>query len=156
MYCFPKVIAQIAQDKDEEVGSSKEIDFWDSLLFLMGYLGLNSTEFWEFQYNELAMCYHAYRDQRDAQIKHDYNLARWQSFLLLQPHIDSKKGGMKSPLDLVKFEWDAEAKVIPLANGLSEEQKKIIENMDKAVFTQGDQFDDLVTIGKKQEKGIYG
>ena len=61
---------------------------------------------------------------------------------------------MKSPLDLVKFEWDSEAKVIPLANGLSEEQKRIIENMDKAVFTQGDQFDDLVTIGKKQEKGI--
>jgi hypothetical protein len=27
--------------------------------------------------------------------------------------------------------------------------------MDNAVFTAGDQFDDLVTIGKKQEKGIY-
>jgi len=130
------------------------VSFWDSLLFLMGYLGLNAEEFWNFQYNELAMCYHAYRDKRDAQIKHDYNLARWQTFMLLQPHIDSKKGNMKKPTDLVKFDWD-EVKVIPLNTELSEEQKKIIEQMDNAVFTAGDQFDDLVTIGKKQEKGIY-
>jgi len=119
----------------------------------MGYLGLNSNEFWEFQYNELAMCYHAYRDKRDSQIKHDYNLSRWQTFMLLQPHIDSKKGNMKTPMDLVKFDWD-EAKVIPLNAELSEEQKKIIEQMDNAVFSAGDQFDDLVTIGKKQEKGL--
>ena len=147
------MITQIAEDREKVEGSSEDINFWDSLLFLMGYLGLNSNEFWEFQYNELAMCYHAYRDKRDSQIKHDYNLSRWQTFMLLQPHIDSKKGNMKTPMDLVKFDWD-DTKVIPLNAELSEEQKKIIEQMDNAVFTAGDQFDDLVTIGKKQEKGL--
>ena len=83
MYKQPKVIAQIAEDRENVEGSSEDISFWDSLLFLMGYLGLNADEFWNFQYNELAMCYHAYRDKRDSQIKHVYNLARWQTFMLL-------------------------------------------------------------------------
>lgn len=154
MYHKPKVIAQIADERTDVEGDSKEIDFWDSLLFLLGYLGLNADEFWDFQYNELAMRYHAFRDKRDAQIKHDYNITRWQVWMLLQPHIDSKKGGLKSPIDLVKFDWDEEAKVIPLKNELTEEQKKIIANMDNAVFTGGDQFDSLVDIGKRQEKGL--
>jgi hypothetical protein len=154
VYYKPKVIAQIAEERTDVEGDSKEIDFWDSLLFLLGYLGLSADEFWDFQYNELAMRYHAYRDKRDAQIKHDYNITRWQSWMLLQPHIDSKKGGMKSPIDLVRFDWDEEAKVIPLKSELTEEQKKIIENMDNAVFTGGDQFDSLVDIGKRQEKGL--
>jgi len=154
VYYKPKVIAQIAEERTDVEGDSKEIDFWDSLLFLLGYLGLSADEFWDFQYNELAMRYHAYRDKRDAQIKHDYNITRWQSWMLLQPHIDSKKGGMKSPIDLVRFDWDEEAKVIPLKSEFTEQQKKIIENMDNAVFTGGDQFDSLVDIGKRQEKGL--
>lgn len=154
MYYKPKVIAQIAEERTDVEGDSKEIDFWDSLLFLLGYLGLSADEFWDFQYNELAMRYHAYRDKRDAQIKHDYNITRWQSWMLLQPHIDSKKGGLKSPVDLVRFDWDEGAKVIPLKSELTEEQKKIIENMDNAVFTGDDQFDSLVDIGKRQEKGL--
>jgi len=154
VYYKPKVIAQIAEERTDVEGDSKEIDFWDSLLFLLGYLGLSADEFWDFQYNELAMRYHAYRDKRDAQIKHDYNITRWQSWMLLQPHIDSKKGGLKSPVDLVRFDWDEGAKVIPLKSELTEEQKKIIENMDNAVFTGDDQFDSLVDIGKRQEKGL--
>lgn len=154
MHNKPKVIAQIAEERTDVEGDSKEIDFWDSLLFLLGYLGLSADEFWDFQYNELAMRYHAYRDKRDAQIKHDYNITRWQSWMLLQPHIDSKKGGLKSPVDLVRFDWDERAKVIPLKSELTEEQKKIIENMDNAVFTGDDQFDSLVDIGKRQEKGL--
>ena len=122
----------------------------------MGYLGLSADEYWDMQYNELAMRYHAHRDIKDAELKHSYNLARWQCFMLLQPHIDSKKSSLKSPMDLVTFEWDNEGKVIPLNEGLTEEQKRIIENMDKAVFTKDDQFDDLVNIGKKQQKGLYG
>ena len=148
MYCFPKVIAQIAQEKDEEAGSSKEIDFWDSLLFLMGYLGLNAYEFWDMQYNELIIRYEAYRDQKNAQIKHDYDLTRWQTFLLLQPHIDNKKGNLNKPTDLVRFEWDAIDK--PKELKLTEAQKQIIAKMDNAVFTnKEDVFDELYNIGKK-------
>lgn len=145
---FPKGIDQVTTNATEDKGEDSKLGFWDSLLFLMGYLGLNAYEFWDMQYNELIIRYEAYRDQKNAQIKHDYDLTRWQTFLLLQPHIDNKKGNLNKPTDLVRFEWDAIDK--PKELKLTEAQKQIIAKMDNAVFTnKEDVFDELYNIGKK-------
>ena len=112
----------------------------------MGYLEMNANDFWDIQYNELIIRYETYRDKQESKYKHDYDLARWQSFLLLQPHIDSKKGNLNSPVDLVRFEWDK--KQAPITQELTEEQLRVISNMDNAVFTKEDVFDELYTIGK--------
>jgi hypothetical protein len=101
------------------------------------------------QYNELILRYDSYRDQKNAAYQHDYDLARWQTFLLLQPHIDSKKGNMKTPTDLVKFEWDDNHKNKEKIE-LTAEQKTLIDSMDKAMTTKKeDVFDELFTIGQK-------
>jgi hypothetical protein len=146
---FPKGIDQVTENATNDKGSSEDLDFWDSIYFLMGYLGLNSTEFWDMQYNELMLRYESYRDQKNAAFQHDYDLARWQTFLLLQPHIDSKKGNMRYPEDLVKFEWDEKHTKVE-STELSDEQKELINRMDKAVTTQQeDVFEELFTIGQK-------
>jgi hypothetical protein len=100
------------------------------------------------QYNELLMRYEAYREKNDAELKHSYNLARWQAFVLLQPHIDTSKGNLKSPEDIFRFEWDK----LPTAEikELTAEQKQLLAKMDNAVFTnEADVFDELYNIGKK-------
>lgn len=103
------------------------------------------------QYNELMVFYDAYRDKKDAEIKHSYNIARWQAYILLQPHIDTKKGNLRSPKDLVRFDWDIEP--APQNKEVTEEQKALMDRMDNAVFTvdKTDAFEDLFKIGKTQQ-----
>jgi hypothetical protein len=146
---LPKGINQVTENATNDKGSSEDLNFWDSLLFLMGYLGLNSNEFWDLQYNELILRYETYRDKETSKYQHDYDLARWQTFLLLQPHIDSKKGNLRTPQDLVRFEWDEKPnKQAP--KQITEEQLALINSIDKAITTQTENvFDELFTIGKK-------
>lgn len=41
--------------------------------------------------------------------KHEYEVMRMQTFYLLQPHLDLKKGNVTRPSDLMSFQWDAES-----------------------------------------------
>ena len=119
----------------------------------MGYLELSANDFWDMQYNELMMRHHAYSDKLESSFKRDYELARWQCWMILQPHLDSKKGDIKSPNDLIAFAWEEGNNTEVEKPSLSiEEINAIASKMDKAVFTTGkDSFDELVDIGKKQK-----
>ena len=45
---------------------------------------------------------------KESKFKQAWELARWTSYIGLQPHI--KKNSIKQPQDLIKFEWEKEKK----------------------------------------------
>jgi hypothetical protein len=134
----------------------EELDFWSSLLFLMGYLELSADEFWDMQYNELIVRNIAYQNKRESGIRHQYEIARWQTWLLIQPHIDSKKSKINTPQDLMKFAWDQEASQEDLLEmKATPEQIELFEKLDiiEVGKTQEnkDSFEELFKIGQKQK-----
>ena len=118
----------------------------------MGYLEMTSDEFWEIQYNELLMRNIAYQNKKDAEFKHKYEALRWQSWILMQPHLD-KKSSIKEPKDLIKFGWETEeTKVVELK--ITKEQKEMFDKIDNLEFNKGgeDVFDELFNeVAKKQQ-----
>lgn len=119
----------------------------------MGYLEMTSDEFWEMQYNELLMRNIAYQNKKDAEFKHKYEALRWQSWILMQPHLD-KKSKINEPSDLIKFGWEKEqgAKVVDI--NITDEQKAMFDKIDNLEFNKGgeDVFDELFNeVAKKQQ-----
>jgi len=123
----------------------------------MGYLEMTSSEFWEMQYNELLMRNIAYQNKKDAEFKHNYEALRWQSWLLIQPHLD-KKAKINEPSDLIKFGWENnnDTKIIEI--DVTEEQKEMFDKIDKMEFGNTgneDVFDELFNeVSKKQQLKI--
>lgn len=56
---------------------------------------------WEF--GQLQKGY--FEAQRDKE-KREWERTRWQTYILLQPHI--KANSLRKPSDLIKFEWEKE------------------------------------------------
>jgi hypothetical protein len=98
------------------------------------------------------MRHHAYSEKLEASFKKEYELSRWQCWMMLQPHIDSKKGGINKPSDLIGFAWEQQKLTGSKPELSAEEMQEVIGKMDQAIFTDStDSFDELVGVGKKQE-----
>lgn len=68
--------------------------------------GVRPCEFWRLSLKEFYLIQEANIELWKIEQRDKWELARWQCYILLQPH--TKKGTIKSPIDIIKFEWETE------------------------------------------------
>lgn len=70
----------------------------------VGKFGVRPKDFWKLTLKEYILIAKGYYEVKSEEYKHTWEVARWQAFINLQPHI--KKNSISNPLDLIKFEWE--------------------------------------------------
>lgn len=68
--------------------------------------GVSPREFWRLTLKEFYLIQEAQIERWQIEQRDKWELARWQCFIMLQPQV--KKGTLKKPQDIIKFEWETE------------------------------------------------
>ena len=72
----------------------------------MGYLQLTPSEFYDMTFQELKIMAEGKRRSDENQMRAMYEVARFQSVYVLQPHM--KKGKKLKLTDIAKFPWEVD------------------------------------------------
>jgi hypothetical protein len=67
-------------------------------------MDMNPDEFWNMLPREFFLKQHGFNDQVERNERNQWEMIRWQTAYLLQPHM--KKGKKMKPTDLIKFPWE--------------------------------------------------
>ena len=71
-----------------------------------GVLGLKPTEFWKLTWAEYEIMCEGYADEQTRKHREVWEVARWQTFHLLNIQISKKQHKLKRLTSLVRFPWD--------------------------------------------------
>lgn len=85
------------------------------------------SDFWDCELWELAAYINGSYKRQEALTRERWEIARWQSFFGVVPHVDSKKSSIQSPKDLITFPWEE-----------SEEKREVTKEEASAIFEKWD------------------
>ena len=66
-------------------------------------MGMSPEAFWDLLPREFFLKQHGFNAMMDRKDRNDWEMVRWQTAFLLQPHM--KKGKQLKPTSLIKFPW---------------------------------------------------
>lgn len=67
-------------------------------------MGMSPDAFWDLLPREFFLKQHGFNAMMDRKDRNDWEMVRWQTAFLLQPHM--KKGKQLKPTSLIKFPWE--------------------------------------------------
>jgi hypothetical protein len=74
----------------------------------LGRLKWSVGQFWDAEPREFVNAMRGHNKAEDAKAREEWERIRWQTSVLLSPHM--KKGSKMKPKDLIEFPWEAEKK----------------------------------------------
>ena len=103
---------------------------WEDVQVLaFGRLGMSQVEFWvNTSLCDLRLKSKGFYELENERQQQEWERTRWQTWVLLNIHIDSKKR-LKTPTDLMPFPWEDSGKEIEILD--KEEQKRRFSKMDR-------------------------
>lgn len=79
----------------------------------MAYLNISAEEFWDMTPREFQQAMESVRQKHDHETRQRYELARFGSYLDIQPHLSERdRQKIKSPQDLISFYWEKDSQSI--------------------------------------------
>jgi len=86
----------------------KEINYPQLASQAVVNLGVSYTEFWDLSLAELHYMHVARGEYENIVLRRMYVVARFEAYLVLQPHLDKEKE--IGPVDIYRFPWEEEKK----------------------------------------------
>lgn len=94
---------------------------------------MRPADFWTSTVREIISIIEVCHTKKEEENRTQWEIARWQSFINILPHVDKKKGGVKKPSDLALFPWESNlvspAQHLPKEEVFTEEDNAWFEKM---------------------------
>jgi hypothetical protein len=96
----------------------------------VGFLQLTPDSFYSMTFEELRIMAEGRRELIATQVQTSWEVARWQSVFILQPHL--KKGRTLKPTDLAQFPWEEKhVHALPTAEQVALLRKFVMEEYER-------------------------